>query len=147
MGDKTPFPRVLLNFFHYLKLIGQISVVIDTATGWLTNVAANIKGVIGAFFGAAVTALAMGHLPPIVPAGYVSINDPGHAHTYSTAGQGANANGSLGGPFLHTPTVFPTNPSFTGITAAFQGIQTGGNSSPFNVVQPSIVVNYIIRLG
>jgi microcystin-dependent protein len=49
--------------------------------------------------------------------------------------------------FDNSPTLNrQTTTSTTGITATFSGAAQGGTSTPFGIVQPTIVVNYILRI-
>lgn len=78
-----------------------------------------------------------------------SVYDPGHAHSYSNAGAGqgqppqANANTNTGGT-----SVTSTNGTGIGIYAAGTGISIAntGSSNAWSLMQPSAVVNKIIKV-
>lgn len=73
-----------------------------------------------------------------------AVTDPGHLHLYN---QGTSTNQSAvasGHATLDGISAVNTSTSFTGITLA---ATTGslGNNTPFSIIQPSLVVNYIIK--
>ncbi len=76
----------------------------------------------------------------------VSITDPGHAHTYGSAGSGL-----VGGPSnagVATPVSGNTGASTTGITAtASTTVANTGGGDFHNNVQPSIVALPCVKLG
>ncbi len=87
------------------------------------------------------------NLPPYTPSGTVPIVDPGHNHTYHefpTAGTPTGIVPSTGGD-QQNPASF-TSTSVTGITASFSGVSQGGTSTPFAIIQPTITLNYIIKI-
>jgi microcystin-dependent protein len=66
------------------------------------------------------------------------INDPGHSHTYARTVSGS----SFGDNSTNqTTATTATSSSTTGIT-----IQSAGGGAPHNNMQPSLVLNYIIKL-
>lgn len=94
-------------------------------------------------------------------AGTVSITDPGHTHTISTGTSSAAAAGGIVPltPSGGTPAVFTSSVATTGISAGFSGTFTGaahthtftgtaqgGTSTPFATIQPSLTINYIIKI-
>lgn len=112
----------------------------------LTNADNGVEGdTLGAVGGIETKTLATANLPAYTPAG---TNSSGAATLqWTTIGNGATggaatlvnnivATGGTNGP---VSTVF-TNPTFT-------GTPQGGSSTPFGVVQPTIIGNYIIFAG
>jgi microcystin-dependent protein len=80
-----------------------------------------------------------------MPAHTHSVNDPGHSHSL-TYGQAANGSGSLLPPRFDAGFNFSTTtqPAHTGITIGSNG-GNNGVTVPHNVMQPSLVLNYIIK--
>lgn len=109
----------------------------------LTNADDGLNGdTLGATGGGETQVLVTGNLPPYTPAG---TNSGGAAtFTYSVNSMAAGANTTVNGlsaTGLGTglTTVF-TQPTFTGTAQ-------GGTSTAFGVVQPTIILNYIIFAG
>ncbi len=98
---------------------------------------------IGASGGAQTQTLITGNLPAYSPAGTIgSFNT--HTHTVAITTAGATISAGA------TPIVIPGGSTITSnnsaITATFTGTAQGGASTPFSVVQPSITLNYIIKI-
>jgi microcystin-dependent protein len=73
-----------------------------------------------------------------------TITDPGHVHTLSADIQVDTASGGAQSHGTHANNIGPTatmSSATTGIT-----INNSGSGTPHNVVQPSLVMNYIIRV-
>jgi microcystin-dependent protein len=71
------------------------------------------------------------------------VNDPGHSHNFTYQGAVASPDGDNANPDLCDERTLSgtTSPSTTGIS-----IQATGGSQPHNIIQPSLVLNYIIKL-
>lgn len=67
------------------------------------------------------------------------VNDPGHAHSYVSNANNANASVIAGNPFLLNDTTLTTGTSVTGIS-----IQNAGGGAAHPQMPPSIVLNYVI---
>lgn len=121
------------------KVLGRAIAIAGAGAG-LTSRA------LGQTLGTETQNLTMSNLPPITPAGSVSISDPGHSHTYSTGGGPTTAGPGGVGQLLQVPTLFNTSTSGTGITAGFTGIPTGGNSAAFSLIDPVGYWNVMVKL-
>jgi microcystin-dependent protein len=106
-----------------------------------------VGGTLGSSGGVETRTLVTENLPPYTPAGSVAITDPGHQHPginpYKAGGSAAGGqispvSGAGGGSV-------PIESATTGITAAFTGTAQGGTSTAFGVVQPTIILNFIIK--
>jgi hypothetical protein len=100
--------------------------------------------VLGNSGGGESSALITANLPPYTPAGLIVITDLGHFHT-NPFGSALLGGATVSAPFSGSG-AFPTNPAFTGITAAFTGTAQGGTSTAFNNAQPTILLTYYIKL-
>ncbi|MBV9556357.1 MAG: tail fiber protein [Pseudolabrys sp.] len=77
-----------------------------------------------------------------MPAHNHGVTDPTHSHTFTAAASNAlSSAASGGGSVAGTGAVGGTNASVTGIS-----INNNGNGNAHNVVQPTIVCNYIMRI-
>jgi microcystin-dependent protein len=125
----------------------------NSAAGRLTSSFFGASAVVlGNAGGGESKTLVTGNLPAYTPAGSlaVALNDPGHTHgvTYSVG----DANGCCG---LQTSNLNSSgstkvsNTGTTGITVSsqtFTGTAQGGTSTAFNLVQPTILITYYIKL-
>lgn len=89
------------------------------------------------------------NLPPYTPTGTVSLGfvDPGHVHSIGSIADVAGGGG--GGGVLDTGgSPRNTTSSNTGITftPVFTGVAQGGTSTPYSIIQPTITLNYIIKV-
>jgi hypothetical protein len=114
----------------------------NSAAGRLTSSFFGASGIVlGNAGGGESKSLITAHLPPYTPAGTIGITDPGHTHTSNAVTNTSSSGGAGvagGGATI--------NPATTGITAGFTGTAQGGSSTPFNVVQPTILLTYYIKL-
>lgn len=79
--------------------------------------------------------LATANLPAYTPAGSIVTTIPGGEVSYNTApGAGSNVWATTGGP------------ASTALTSNFTGTAQGGTSTAFGIVQPTIILNKILRI-
>lgn len=117
--------------------------------GLLSSISSGVKGVLNSIFGSDTFTLITANLPPYTPIGSVT----------STYGVGGDTTGLSG--FI-TAVGTPGNVGLGGsaqggsardirsnmpITSTFAGQAQGGTSQPISRLQPSKVVNWIIRIG
>lgn len=100
----------------------------------------------GAIGGAQSKVLISSNLPPYTPSGTVAITDPGHTHTSKQGNSVATYNGASSAPALQSNIADTTGSSTTGVTAAFTGTAQGGTSTAFGIVQPTITLNYVVKI-
>lgn len=109
----------------------------------------NTPAATGATGGLQSSTLIASNLPPYTPTGTVSLgfNDPGHVHTTPT-GITASAGPVLQALASAVTSTSTTSSSTTGITfsPSFTGVAQGGTSVPFANIQPTITLNYIIKV-
>lgn len=77
-----------------------------------------------------------------------TINDPGHTHTYADSGQaGTNFAFDYGQDYSITTTTKTTGSRSTGISINSSSVTIGntGSGQAHNIMQPYIVLNYIIK--
>lgn len=115
-----------------------------TAATRLTSTYFAIPGT-GATGGLQSSTLITGNLPAYTPTGTNAITDPGHTHTV-TAYNSSSSNTLTAGGNGATSSVLTSSSNTTGITSAFTGVAQGGTSVPFSNVQPTITLNYIIKI-
>lgn len=99
--------------------------------------------VLGSVGGLQTNTLLTANLPAYTPSGSISVSDPGHTHTVALQSDLA---GSGGGSGTRAGGGTATSLAVTGVTATFNGSAQGGSSSPVNNIQPTIAVNYILRV-
>lgn len=106
---------------------------------------------VGATGGTESQTLVTGNLPAYTPSGTIIVDDPGHNHqitndvTNTFPGVGFTLSGS-GDVGIGTAT---TTTSFTGLNSSnvtFTGTAQGGTSTAFSIIQPTITLNYIIKV-
>lgn len=101
---------------------------------------------VGTIVGTGTHTLAQAELPAIKPA--ITITDPGHSHTpqggasFLATSTGPSTAIAGAGTITQQPS---TATSTTGVSAALTS--NLGSATPFSVVQPSIVTNWITLLG
>jgi microcystin-dependent protein len=104
---------------------------------------------VGAQLGAESATLVQGNLPNVnFTVSGITLNDPGHGHNFlQPAGLGSTAVASSGArQEVAPPAASVITPNTTGITIATQGsAASGGSGTPVEIVQPSIVLPYIVR--
>jgi len=140
--------------FQEVSLVGKSGMGGAAAPGRLASIDAKLKGLLGALFGSDTHKLSTDQMP----AHYHSagISDPGHTHGVSggnfTGSQAFNNFGNfdgLPGPLGNSS--ISINGAATGVRVnSSNGLDTTnstGGSAAHNNVQPSMAVNYIIRLA
>lgn len=104
----------------------------------------------GAVGGAQSKALATTNLPAYTPTGTIvsNVTDPGHIHALSNAVNplSAAAGGVASGANVGGQATIAS--AVTGITvaSAFTGVAQGGAATAFGLIQPSMTLNYIIKI-
>lgn len=137
-----------------------------TAASRLTSTYFATAG-IGAVGGNQAATLITINLPSYTPTGTVAITDPGHTHfiansdtvastPISTTNFLANSGTQGGGAIAYqltgsatTPTIALSSTRATGLNSSnvlFNGSAMGGTSTPFSIVQPTVTLNYIIKV-
>jgi microcystin-dependent protein len=123
--------------YQETTLVGYSGMGGAGSPGLLTNISNTLKAAFNMVFGAGTQTLSTPNLPPYTPAGSVSVT--GHVGyqglAYALSG-GSTTVASQGG----SSSVVIDSQTFTGTAQ-------GGTSTPFNTVQPSQAVNFIIRLA
>jgi microcystin-dependent protein len=72
-----------------------------------------------------------------------NVNDPGHTHNYTVVAGSEQKPASGGNPAFINSTTTTTGASGTGISVS---INANGGGNPFNVIQPTILCNRIMRI-
>lgn len=112
------------------------------AMGSASSRALLATGVLGtSTLGAATVSLGIGDLPAHTHAN--TLTDPGHGHTYNGMNGGGGGSIATGGGY-QTGSGFATSTATTGITITNASV---GSGTAHNNVQPSVAVNFIIRIG
>lgn len=129
--------------------VGKSTMGGATAPGLLTSIAVGVKNVLGSFFGADTVTLTISQMPVHYHA--AGIYDPGHTHTYHDYTIGAQAGNQAGWFGINTEPTSATSSSTTGVrinssNGLDQTYSAGGGTAHSNV-QPSRVVNFIIRIA
>lgn len=117
----------------------------NSAAGRLTSTYWGGNGIVlGQSGGAESRTLVTGNLPAYTPAGSIGITDPGHSHTTAVSSQ----NFITGGPTdaIRSGGTIASSTATTGISASFTGTPQGGTSTPFNVMNPAMLVTVYIKL-
>lgn len=155
-------------FFPYLNGDGSLTFTLPDLRGRVVAGRDNMGGIpanrltsatvgfgslptLGASGGLQSTILLTLNLPPYTPSGGVTITDPGHTHGVGVGPFGPSTSSFLA---ITTSTITSTlaggtngvQSSFTGITAVFGGAAQGGTSNPFPRIQPTLILNYIIKV-
>jgi microcystin-dependent protein len=112
-----------------------------TAAGRVTAAGSGLDGAtLGAVGGAQTHTLTAAQ----IPAHTHPVNDPGHSHTQDCAVRLPSSGNNFNTPFAGGGTnALTTNSSTTGVTV---GNNTGGGGG-HNNMQPTIIVNYVIKLA
>jgi len=124
--------------FNLPDKTGRVSAMKETSATRLTSAGSGIDGAtLGSAGGAQSKTLVTANLPAYTPTGTVAVTNTG-----GTAGANSSATGGLnaGG------TNVLTSPQNISSSATFTGTAQGGTSTPFALVPPLIVCNYIIRI-
>ena len=113
----------------------------------LTNADDGLNGdTMGATGGGETQSLVTANTPPYTPAGTVAKGTTDHAvlwndiNTITNVVQGGSAGGWLSSANTNGSTIQVTSGAFTGTPG-------GGTSTPFGIVQPTIITNYLLFAG
>jgi microcystin-dependent protein len=126
---------------------GRVVAGNDSATGRLNASGQFTNASPGATGGEAAHTLAVGEMPSHAHTASTSVSviDPGHSHVYSNSGV-SSAAGGPGTPIATPGGANSTNAALTSITAtASTALTNTGGGGAHNTVQPTLVVNYIIK--
>lgn len=137
-GTKIPLPDL-----REVVPVGNSTMGATTARGIIDNFTGTVLTTLLGVFGAAKHVLTTGQLPKHSHAN--SLNDPGHNHNVTPAGQGSYpAQPGGDGSASRATSTLTTTTNTTGITLTNA---QAGNDEAHNNVQPSAVVNWIVRIG
>jgi len=114
----------------------------------LTNADDGLNGdTLGATGGGETQTLATANLPAYTPAGSVSISALAQkTRQFSPSGFTASDDTSLSTGSNTGTLVNPNGQPFSSGTAAFSGTAQGGTSTAFGIIQPTIILNKIMRI-
>jgi microcystin-dependent protein len=115
-----------------------------TSPGLLASIGAGLKAVLNGLFGTNQKTLATANLPSYTPSGSISNGAITISHNASNNSPGAVSDvtpGSVQGSYG------PATISASQGASTFSGNNNGGTSTPFDLVQPSRAVNFIIRIA
>lgn len=133
--------------FNVPDLVGRVVAMRDGGSARLsTSYFGSNPANLGAANGSESSMLVTANLPAYTPAGSVGITDPGHAHTFTAIEQTGGNVVAGGSTTNHNNASTSTTGAATGISATFSGAAQGGTSTPFRTVQPTIVLNKILRV-
>lgn len=148
IGGSTSETMFAVPNYQEVALVGKSTMGGASSPGLLPSIASGVKTVLGSLMGANQFTILDTHLPPYTPAGtnssgtFVSGSNNWATFLGGYGIQGGGTYPSFGqsgsGGYVTGSTSAPT---FTGTPAA------GRNSTPFDIIQPSRVVNFIIRLA
>ncbi|RXG85347.1 phage tail protein [Bradyrhizobium zhanjiangense] len=135
--------------FNVPDLRGRVVAGLDnmggSAAGRLTDATSGFGDGLGETGGTQTKALSTANLPPYTPSGTISGGQTAFSVTFGQAGGGTAAtilsnisNGSGTLPTTVAPTI-TANPTFTGTAQ-------GGTSTAFGIVQPTMTLNYLLRI-
>ncbi|MCK1595485.1 tail fiber protein [Bradyrhizobium sp. 164] len=133
--------------FNVPDLRGRVVAGLDTmggsAAGRLTDAAAGFGDGLGESGGAQTRTLITANLPPYTPSGAISGTGLSSETTIqkNTSNITVNAGGSNTVPLTNNASVTLNGNQFT-----FTGNAQGGSSTAFAIVQPTIVLNYLLRI-
>jgi microcystin-dependent protein len=127
--------------FNVPDKTGRVSAMLDPTGARLTGSTLPNANTIGTAGGSDKETLVTANLPPYTPSG--SITNGTINLSNNAIGFFANANSAAGGGNAGT-----SNGAITAsqTTSTFSGAAQGGASTPFSLLQPMIVCNYIIRI-
>lgn len=134
------------NTFNIPDLRGRVVAGKDdmggTSANRLTNADDGLNGdTLGATGGGETQVLVTGNLPPYTPAGTVTATAP-NSQNFATASGTTGINTVAGGSIVFVNAV--ANSSVA--SGTFTGTAQGGTSTAFGVVQPTMVLNKIMRI-
>lgn len=126
--------------FDLPQVGGRVIAGREATASRLTTSGSGISGdALGAGGGSQSTTLVTGNLPPYTPAGSVAVSPNSNVTTWN----GNSLSADLAGTSFAMPDA--NNMARNPVTATFTGTAQGGTSTPFSRVQPTIVMNYIIK--
>jgi microcystin-dependent protein len=133
--------------FNLPDKTGRVSAMIEATQTRLplSYFGGNLSTVPGSAAGNAAETLTNPNLPPYTPAGTNAAGTTDHAVLWNDInGIGSAVAGGLEGTFANSSN---TNASRITVTpGVFTGTAQGGTSTPFSIVQPTILCNYILRV-
>lgn len=106
-----------------------------SAAGRLTSTYFNTAG-LGAVGGLQTITLSTSNLPAYTPAGTIG----------NIVSGGIYGGSSNTGSFAAGSTSAPNSPSLVVVTSTFTGTAQGGTTTPFSRVQPTITINYVVKI-
>lgn len=121
--------------------VGNSTMGSTTARGLITHIASGLSTIAGVI-GAATHVLTTGQLPKHKHEN--ALTDPGHDHSDSRTPNSGTAGGAGSGFATGSEQTVRTGSNSTGITITNAEV---GNDEAHNNVQPSVVCNWIIRVG
>lgn len=127
--------------------VGKSTMGGTTARGLLPGITTSLITTLGSLFGVEKVTLSTSNLPPYTPAGTNGTVSVTSNRQFGEDGSDVSHITPSGGG---TTPVAASNASYvasTGSGPTFTGTPQGGTSTPFEIVQPSTTVNYIIRIG
>jgi len=140
--------------FQEVSLVGKSGMGGASSPGRLASIDAKLRGILGAIFGSDTHKLSSDQMPSHYHS--ASIWDPGHNHVINPqmdlwTDENTNLQASGGGGFFMSRHQPSSNAAMTGVRLnSGNGMDTtnsSGGSVAHNNVQPSMAVNYIIRLA
>jgi len=129
--------------FNLPDKTGRVSAMKESSATRLTSTYfGGTSTTMGAVGGAESKALVTANLPAYTPAGSISNGAISISHNAAANGGGSSTGG---GAFpLNVPGTATISASQA--TSSFAGAAQGGTSTPFSIVQPTIISNYIMRI-
>jgi microcystin-dependent protein len=129
--------------FNLPDKAGRVSAMKESSATRLTSTYfGGTSTTMGAVGGAESKTLATANLPAYTPAGSISNGAISLSHNAAANGGGSSTGG--GGFPLNVPGAATISASQA--TSSFAGVAQGGTSTPFSIVQPTIISNYIMRI-
>ncbi len=133
--------------------VGKSTMGGATSPGLLGSISGALKAALNGLFGSNQKTLAPANLPPYTPAGTISaitVTPPAGTPFFPVSNGTIGNQPPAGGGGQNAPstnTVWSSGSSMTG-SAAFTGTAAPGQiSAPFDIVQPSRAVNFIVRIA
>jgi microcystin-dependent protein len=129
--------------FNLPDKTGRVSAMKESSATRLTSAYfGGTSTTMGAVGGAESKTLVTANLPAYTPVGSISNGAISISHNAAANGGGSSTGG--GGFPLNVPGTATISASQA--TSSFAGAAQGGTSTPFSIVQPTIISNYIIRI-
>jgi len=129
--------------FNLPDKTGRVSAMKESSATRLTSTYfGGTSTTVGAVGGVESKTLATANLPAYTPVGSISNGAISISHNAASNGGGSSTGG--GGFPLNVPGAATISASQA--TSSFAGAAQGGTSTPFSIVQPTIISNYIIRI-